>query len=130
MDPLLVRLGRVLNPILVGTGLWLCLGAVAFNVPVAALALWLGETQAFGLFVAAFGVGIVTTLFSPSGYIGCQHRDARWVRRASAALLALTGLAAAWAFWFRADVRLGGGLPFIVVNVVRRIMIRRAPRSA
>ena len=130
ISALLVRLGHVLNPVLVGTGLWLCLGAIAFNVPVAALAEWLGRTQAFGLFVAAFGVGVVPTLVSASGDVGCRHPDARWVPRASHALIALTGLAAVWAFWFRADVRLGGGLPFIVVNVVRRIMIRRAPRSA
>ncbi|HEX6764014.1 MAG TPA: hypothetical protein VF103_01025 [Polyangiaceae bacterium] len=68
--------GYVLNPILVGTGLWLCLGAIAFNVPVPALVAWLVRTQAFGLFAAAFGVGIVTTLFSPFGYIGCRHGDA------------------------------------------------------
>ena len=126
---LLVRLGHVQNPILIGTGLWLCLGALAFNVPLPALARWLASTQAFGLFVAAFGVGLVTTMFSPAGYIGCRQGDASWVRRASVALLLATGLVAAWAFWFRTDVRIGGGLPFIVLNVTRRIMIRRAPRS-
>ena len=126
---LVARLGHVQNPILVGTGVWLCLGAIAFNVPVPLLAQWLVDTQAFGLFASAFGVGIATTLFSPSGYVGCRHGDARWIRRSSAALLALTALAAAWAFWFRADVRLGGGLPFIVLNVTRRIIIRRAPSS-
>jgi hypothetical protein len=127
---LVARLGHVQNPVLVGTGLWLCLGAIAFNVPVPSLAKLLVETQAFGLFASAFGVGIVTMLFSPSGYIGCRHDDARWVRRSSVTLLALTALAAAWAFWFRADVRLGGGLPFIVLNVTRRIIIRRAPSAA
>ena len=76
--------------------------------------------------VIGFIVGVLAMLFSRSGYIGYRHDDARWVRRASAALLALTALAGAWAFWFRTDVRVGGGLPFIVVNVVRRIMIRRA----
>ena len=126
---LVVRLGHVLNPILVGTGLWLCLGASAFNVPVEPLAALLAKTQALGLFVAAFIVGVVTMLFSRSGYIGCRHDDAGWVRRASAALLVLTALAAAWAFWFRSDVRLGGGLPFIVLNVARRLTIRRAPHS-
>jgi hypothetical protein len=130
ISALVVRLGHVLNPILVGTGVWLCLGAVAFNVPVPALSAWLVETQAFGLFVAAFAVGVVAMNVSRAGTIGCRHDDARWVRRASFVLLALTALAAAWAFWFRADVRLGGGLPFIVVNVVRRVMIRRAPRPA
>jgi hypothetical protein len=127
ISALLVRLGLVLNPILVGTGLWLCLGAVAFNVPVTTLEGWLDATQAFGLFVAAFGVGVVATAVSRSGYVGCRHPDVRWVRRASLMLLALTVLGAAWAFVHRADVRVGGGLPFIALNVARRIVIRRAP---
>jgi len=118
-----------LNPILVGTDLWLVAGALAFNLPVAPLVTLFGETQGFGLFATALAVGAVTTLVSPQGFIGSRHADPRWIRRASLILLALAVVTAIWAFAFRHDVRLGGGLPFIVLNVVRRVLIVRAPAA-
>jgi hypothetical protein len=116
----------VLNPILVGTGVWLVLGAFAFNVPIEVLALHLSVSQGFSLFVAIVVVGLVATFTSKAGFIGCRSNDAVWVRRTSLVLLALAAVAAAWAYRFRSDIRLGGGLPFIVLNVARRVIIRRA----
>jgi len=118
---------HLLNPILTGTALWLWLGALAFNVPVASLAAWLGETQAFGLFLGALLVGGVVTFASPFGYVACRSSDSGWIRRVSFGLLGLTVACAGLAYAFRHDVRLGGGLPFIVLNVVRRALSRRAP---
>jgi hypothetical protein len=118
---------HLLNPILVGTGLWLCLGAIAFKTPVAPLAAWLSETQAFGLFAAALAAGVATTALAVHGYIACYSDDRRWLRKASLGLLAITLLIVVWAWLFRRDIRIGGGLPFIVLNVVRRIVIIRAP---
>jgi hypothetical protein len=119
--------GHLSNPILVGTGLWLLFGALAFNVPIPEAAQWLSETQALGLFLAAFVVGVVATFRSRYGYVGCPSGDAAWVRKASLGLLALTAVCIGWGWVFRQDVRLGGGLPFIVLNVARRVLIRRAP---
>ena len=118
----------LLNPILVGANLWLWLGALAFALEVQPLVAWLAETQAFGLFVGALAVGLVTTFRSPSGYVACPSADPGWTRRASYLLLALTAAVVVWSWLFRHDVRLGGGLPFIVLNVARRVMGRRAPR--
>jgi hypothetical protein len=123
---LVVAKKELLNPILLGTNLWLWLGALAFAVPIEALERWLVATQAFGLFVAALGAGIVTTLGSPHGYIACRSTQPNWTRRMSLALLALTTVLA-WAWALRADIRLGGGLPFIVLNVARRAACLRAP---
>ena len=120
---------HLLNPILVGTGLWLWLGVVAFYVPAPALLTWLIHTQAFGLFAAALLAGLVTMVLSPWGYIACRSSDPRWNRRASLILLAITVLIVTWAWLFRHDIRLGGGLPFIVLNVARRVIGRRAPAS-
>jgi hypothetical protein len=126
---LVVLRGHVLNPILIGVGLWLGVGALAFQLRLEAVAGWLGSTQAFGLFLAAFAVGVVTTFLSPQGYVGVRSSDARWLRRASLALLGLTAAIMGWAWWFRHDIRLGGGAPFIVLNVARRALGRaRAPR--
>jgi hypothetical protein len=121
---------HLLNPILVGTGLWLWLGAIAFKAPIPPLSAWLEHTQAFGLFVAALGVGGATTIFARHGYVACWSEDARWLRRASLGLLGLTAVIVAWAWLFRHDIRLGGGLPFIVLNVTRRVLGRRAPVAA
>jgi hypothetical protein len=118
---------RVLNPILVGTALWLWLGAIAFAVPVPLLASWLSQTQGLGIFVLAFVVGAVFTFALPLGYVACHSSDSRWLRRASLGLLGLTLLLIAWSWWFRADVRVGGGLPFIALNVARRVLGRFAP---
>lgn len=123
----LVRAKRqLLNPILVGTGLWLCAGAVAFGAGFASWIARLAELQGFALFLCAFGVGIGATLLSPHGYIGGRSSNPRAIRRTSLGLLGLTALVLVWSWVFRADVRLGGGLPFIVLNVARRVLIRRA----
>ncbi len=123
---LVLRLQAVLNPILIGTGVWLVLGALAFNVPIEALASSLSATQGFSLFVVIGVVGLIATFASKAGFIGCSSNDVAWVRRTSLVLLALAVAAAAWAFRFRSDIRLGGGLPFIVLNVARRVIIRRS----
>lgn len=120
-----VRRRGVLNPILVGTGVWLVLGALAFNVPIAALASSLTALQGFALFVAIFVVGVVVTFASPEGFIGYPKDDAAWVRRSSWVLLSLAALTVGWSYRHRLDIRLGGGLPFIVLNVARRLLIRR-----
>lgn len=127
----LVVLNRaVLNPILVGTALWLWAGAVAFSLPVPPLRRALIAAQGFGLFVGVISVAVSALAFSPEGFIGCRSADARFVRLASLALFALALVALAWSWVFRADIRLGGGLPFIVLNVARRAIIRRAPPAA
>ena len=118
---------HLLNPILLGTGLWLWFGMVAFKLPSPPLAAWLGQTQAFGLFVAALGVGLAATVLFPQGYIACYSSDRRWLRNASLGLLGLTLVVVGWAWLFRHDIRLGGGLPFIVLNIARRVLARRAP---
>lgn len=116
-----------LNPILIGTGLWLFIGAYAFNTQSEALAAWLIQAQAFGLFVSILAVGVATTFLSPQGFIGCAHDDTEWLRRASLLLLAFSALAAIGAYFLRGNVRLGGGLPFVVLNVLRRVVINRKP---
>lgn len=121
---------HLLNPILVGAGLWLWLGAIAFTVPVAPIITWFTQTQAFGLFAAALVAGLAATLVSPQGYVACPSSDPRWIKKASFGLLGLTMVVLCWAWLFRHDVRLGGGLPFIVLNVGRRMLCRRAPLSA
>ena len=126
---LVVARGHLTNPILLGTSLWLWVGALAFSIPIGPVARWLADTQAFGLFAAALAVGGAATFASSQGYVACWSSDPRWIRRASWWLLGITVVAVAWSWWFRSDVRLGGGVPFIFLNVARRILGRFAPRE-
>ncbi len=119
--------GKRLNPILVGTDLWLLLGAIGFGLGVSPIAdLW-AAWQGFALFalvVPTLGVAMAT----PPGAIGADGpRD--WVRSRSIAVLSLSILALGWAWAFRHDVRLGGGLPFVVVNVTRRALVAHGVRA-
>src|SRR5262245_41952923 len=86
----------VLNPILLGTALWLWAGAGAFSLPVSPLRDALIAAQGFGLFVGVIAVGVPVLAFSPEGFIGCRSSDARFVRRASLALFALALVVLAW----------------------------------
>ena len=114
-----------LNPILLGTNLWLVTGALAFGVPIPALATVLGTVQAFGLYVTIFTVGAILTILSTTGFIGMAHTNRNRVRRLSILLLALCAVALAWSYLFIDNIRIGGALPFIFLNVSRRVLMRR-----
>ena len=105
------------------------LALASLTVTLPALAELLSETNAVLLFAATLGLGIVLTFAVPkSGFIGMADGDAQTVRRLSVVLLALAVLALVWAIAFKDNIRLGGGLPFIVLNVTRRMLIRRAAK--
>lgn len=120
----------VLNPILIGTGVWLWIAALAFMVPLTGLVGELSEAQGAGLFLGVFVVGLASTLLSPHGFIGARHPDAAWIRRTSGLLLGLSLVALGCSWLFRHNIRAGGGLPFIVLNVARRALVLRAPPVA
>jgi hypothetical protein len=122
------RAGAVLNPIVVGTNLWLLMGAIAFGVGVPAMADLLSQYQGLVLFVA-IGTTLIVSMGTPTGAIGARG-PASWVRSRSLVLLAAAALAVTWSAWFHEDVRLGGGLPFIALNVLRRATIARGHSSA
>ena len=124
----LIRQRVLLNPILVGTNLWLLLGALSFGIPIPALAKIMGQVQAAGLFACALGVGVLFTLTKPTGYIGMRHSRRRLIRKLSVIMIILTAIALAWSYIYVHNIRIGGALPFIVLNVTRRVMIRRTRR--
>ncbi|MEQ1571349.1 MAG: hypothetical protein ABMA64_37320 [Myxococcota bacterium] len=111
------------NPILLGADLWLAVGAVGFGAPIPAVAAAVGELAGSGLFAAILLAGIGATVVSPRGFVGAPV-DRRW----SWALVGLTAALVVYTWWMRHDVRLGGGLPFIVLNLVRRGLGLRLPR--
>lgn len=114
-----------LNPVLFGTNIWLCTGALAFGIPVPALASVLAKAQAAGLFACVLGIFLPLTIFSPAGFIGMPHPNRRTVRKLSLQLFIAATIVFVWSVIMVDNIRLGGGLPFILLNVTRRMMMRR-----
>ena len=124
----LVLKKTLLNPILLGTNIWLVLGAMVFSIPIPPLEDLIGSLQAAGLYVCVFVVAIVFTFGKRTGFIGMEHTDSSVIRKLSLIMLVLSGVVLAWSYVFVEDIRLGGGLPFILLNVTRRVIIRRFQR--
>jgi len=111
--------GVAQNPILLGVNAWLLVGAVAFAA-VQPLADWIAEVQAASMFVGILGVGVAMAALAPGGFMG----DPRAPRRLSWVLVVLAAACLGWSFVYP-DIRVGGALPFIALNVIRRVMLRR-----
>ncbi len=116
-----------LNPFLLGADLWLLVGALVFNVPIPPVADLLARLGGGGLFVGALLAGTSYTIRSPRGYLGVIVPQTRAL---SIVLVILTAAAVIWASRRPEDVRLGSALPFIGINVLRRVMGRVASRRA
>lgn len=125
---LLRFLGHPQNPIAIGAALWFWLGMLSYALPIEAGIRILSATQAWGLFVTAFIAGVFASLVSPYGYVAVRSENAAWIRKTSLVLVWIHVGCLIWAWFFRDDVRLGGGLPFVVLNAARRILGMRAPR--
>ncbi|MCX7726600.1 MAG: hypothetical protein N2053_07100 [Chitinispirillaceae bacterium] len=125
MSAFLIVKKVILNPILLGTNIGLVLGAVSFSIPVPLLADIIGSLQAVGLYVCVFVVGIGFLFNKNIGFIGMVHPDFKVIRRLSITMLVFTGMVLVWSYIFVDNIRLGGGLPFILLNVTRRILISR-----
>ncbi len=110
------------NPILVGCGIWLAIGALAYAAvpPLEAL---IAEVQAASLFAVILATGAGYTAAAEGGYLG-PGLSPEAARKGSIALLVLSAIALGWSLYAR-DIRLGGGLPFILLNISRRVMLRR-----
>ena len=111
------------NPILVGSGAWLVLGALGFAV-VSPLEALISQTQAASLFAVILIVGVGATAATRGGFVGMPDAEPAVVRKGSIVMVVLAAAALGWAYVAQ-DIRLGGGLPFILLNVIRRVLSRQ-----
>lgn len=125
LKAVLVWRRAVLNPLLLGVDLWLVVGAIGFNVPVPPIMDRMVVLGATSLFIAMGAVAAVMSFASRGGALGPDDLDRVFVQRASGVVVGLCVVAVWWSLWWSGDLRVGGGIPFIVVNVARRLLMRR-----
>jgi hypothetical protein len=114
------------NRLVIGANLWLVAGAAA-----ALTEQWwlLRLYQRFGeasLFAAMLCVGVLSTAFSPAGFIGQRGPRSR-VLRASLLLVAAVALALVPAILYRGEVRYAAVLPVIALSWLGRLLRRGVP---
>ena len=114
------------NRLILGANLWLIAGgAAAFTQQW----WWLRVYQQFGeasLFLAILMVGVVSTLFTPSGFIG-KLGPRLSVQRSSLLLLVAVGCALAVAVYFRGNVKYAAVIPIIALSWLNRLLRHRLP---
>ncbi len=113
------------NPIHVATNGWLLVGALAFAVPVSPLTELYAEWGALSLFGGVALWGGVQLGSGRGGFLLGSVATTRQLRVLTPVMIGLLGLAMVWAWIFQDNLRLGGGLPFITLNVVRRVLLKR-----
>ena len=114
------------NRLILGANLWLIAGgAAAFTEQW----WWLRVYQQFGeasLFLAILLVGFVSTLFTPSGFIG-KLGPRSSVQRASLLLLVAVGCALGVAVYFQGNVKYAAVIPVIALSWLNRLLRHRLP---
>jgi hypothetical protein len=124
----LFKLPKPANRLIVAANLYLMLGGLAF-----ALKQWwvLGiyETWALsGILLCMLAVGVLSTVFTTTGFIGAQGRSVR-VRQASCLLLALVALGALWAKLFPSTPRDTGVTALALSQRALRAWVQRSAQA-
>lgn len=128
---LALLLGRSVpvNRLILGANLWLIAGGVAAFTE---QWWWLRVYQQFGeasLFLAMLMVGVVSTLFTPSGFIA-KLGPRLSVQRSSLLLLVAVGCALAVAIYFRGNVKYAAVIPVIALSWLNRLLRHRLQSGA
>ena len=117
------------NRLILGANTWLITGGAAAFLE---QWWWLRIYQQAGeasLFLALFLVGLVSTVWSRSGFIA-KNGPRSSVRHASLVLLAAVGCALVVAIYFRGDVKYAAVIPVIALSWLNRLLRHRVPTAA
>lgn len=117
------------NRLILGANLWLIAGGAA---AVAEQWWWLRFYQQFGeasLLFTILLVGVLSTLFTPSGFIG-KLGPRSSVQRSSLLLLVAVVCALAVAVYFQGNVKYAAVIPIIALSWLNRLLRHRLPSGA
>ena len=120
---------RVLNRLSLGMNLYLMTGAAAFLLQLWGLLRLYGQFKAAGMLAWGIVVGVITLVWSPSGFIGVPHRNRHAIRRYSWYLLLMAAAAFIISWVFRANLWLAGALPFMGLYLGQSLLAARLTES-
>lgn len=104
-------------------------GAAAFLLQLWGLLRLYGQFKAAGMLAWVLVVGVITLVWSPSGFIGVPQRKRHAIRRYSWYLLLLAAAAFILSWVFRAHLWLAGALPFMGLFLGQSLLAARLTDS-
>jgi hypothetical protein len=130
LETAVLALKRIhLNRLILGANLFLILGGLGFLLELQPILNLYGKYTQAVLFFSMLLVGLATTLFTPSGYIGTTKCSKAWIRKNSLYLLAATLLATLISLYFRGSVLKAGLAPFLIIYFTRHYLIRKQTKA-
>ncbi len=116
---ILVYKKQPLNRLFLGINLYLISGGAAFITHQYWLNRIYDDLQASGMLLWIIGVGVVTTLLSPRGFINTASSDKKRVKTKSLFLLLFASIAFAVAFLFRTNKLFPEFVPFVCLFLLQ-----------
>jgi hypothetical protein len=116
----IMRQERPANRLIMGVNLWLIIGGTAAFFQFWNILKVYRELREAGVLVCMLAIGTITTLLSPSGYVGSLTGETTRVRTYSFLLLFATLLALLCALYFRGNTLLAAVVPIVVLAVLNR----------
>ena len=92
---------EIINRMELGIALWLTVGAIAFLGNISSLLYYYDMYTGVIPFVCLFIVGMITSFYTPSGFIGVLAADKKDIQIASLKLLLIVILAGLWSLYIR-----------------------------
>ncbi len=114
-----------MDRLFLGVNLFLILGACGFLFNLQPLLEWYGDTTGGPFFTCIFVVGLFTTLFTQSGFIGAKNMSRDAIRYGSFLLLAATLIALVWSV--KADdqgILWATAMPFIILRIIQDQIVK------
>lgn len=116
---------RVLNRLSLGINLHPMTGAAAFLLQQWWLLRLYGHFKASGMLAWVLGVGVITLVCSPYGFIGVSHGNRQAIQRYSWYLLLVAAAALLISWVFREHLWLASALPFMGIYLAQSLLEAR-----
>ncbi|WP_200918068.1 hypothetical protein [Jeongeupia sp. HS-3] len=121
---------RPVNRLVLAANIYLLLGGAAFQFHQWWFLKLYDQLREAAIFTTMIGVGIISMLFTNSGYASLISAPRHVALRASLWLLAATALALVASVIFRGDRTYAAVLPIIGLAVLQRILVNKAHRHS
>lgn len=120
VNGILLMHNLILDRFGLGLNLFFLVGGLAFFFNVSSILMLYSKFKALSLFANIALVGLVTTIFSPYGFIGIQTHNKNLIKKNSWLLLSAVLAACVFSYVFNdAKLLISGALPFIFLKFFR-----------